>query len=1114
MTIADAQQRELALDPLQSFCVSAPAGSGKTELLIQRYLRLLSRVQSPEQVLAITFTRKAAAEMRHRVVEALLAAQADEDCNSPHEQRTRALAQQALHADVAGGWHLTRDINRINIKTIDSFCGSLTRQMPVLSAFGGQAAIIDDATELYNEAVLQLFAGLERAGPVADDLKAVLSHFDNNWQRVQDLLVSMLRRRDQWREYIGLRHDPGQAERLLLQTVEAMVSEQLTRLSAQFAPVSLQLLELQQYAAAQLGANSLDDFPAADPGELAQWRLLRELLLTKQGAWRKSVDKRAGFPAGGTQEKARKEQLYAAIAQLREVEGLEQELCDLGSLPETTSGDASWRLVVQLFHVLPHLAAQLLLVFAQRGQVDHTQVALSALQALGEDDAPTELALRLDYRIEHILVDEFQDTAITQYDLVRKLTRGWGAQNEANPEAPRTIMIVGDGMQSIYGFRDANVGLFLRAREEGFNGVPLQHLNLLCNFRSDAGVVEWVNETFAWAFPGRDDMRRGQVKFTDAVAVRPEFHAPAVVSHGFSGDSAREQEVAFICDQVRLGIADDECTSIAVLGRSRSQLQPLLSALKQQGIAYSAQDMDSLGASPPVQDLMTLTRALCNPADRVAWLGLLRAPWCGLQLADLHAIGSWGERPADIPVWQLINDAGVIGSLSSDGYARLSHLRDALAQALADRDRLALRVWLEQLWERLGGPATVLEQAQLIDAERFFQLLEKAEREGVGMDLPWLQLQLEKIRVSEEQPESKLQVMTLHKAKGLEFDQVIIPGLARLTRSDSRQLLLWDEFTDEHGGRGFLLAADDHSKDDQPSLYNYLQLQRKHKTRLENTRLLYVGATRAARRLVLTACLNADEKNDDWHAPPANSLLRPIWDTFRQQMQMHDATDSIASATAQPLPSLYRLATLPPVAIVEPQAMGATGANIPPRNLNRVERHIGTVVHLALEHLSECDALPRELDLNQQQRWKLALQRLGLCGVQLMSALDTVVRHVNTVLADDTGRWILSSAHQAARSEYALSCAANNGQVLDLVIDRTFIDESSGERWIIDYKTSSPLDDEALKDFLCREEGAYSEQLGRYRDALGQMGTHPLRCALYFSAIAYLHELEPGASAI
>ena len=204
MSVVDLEQRKAALNPLQSFCVSAPAGSGKTELLIQRYLTLLARVSRPEQVLAITFTRKAAAEMRQRVLEALVAARDGEPCDSDHQQTTRDLALEALNMDAQENWQLVKNVSRLNIKTIDGFCSQLTRQMPVLSEFGGQAEIVDNAGELYTEAVSELFKLIDTENPLGEDLAQLMLHFDNDWGRLQELLGSMLARRDQWRVYIGV----------------------------------------------------------------------------------------------------------------------------------------------------------------------------------------------------------------------------------------------------------------------------------------------------------------------------------------------------------------------------------------------------------------------------------------------------------------------------------------------------------------------------------------------------------------------------------------------------------------------------------------------------------------------------------------------------------------------------------------------------------------------------------------------------------------------------------------------------------------------------------------------------------------------------------------------
>lgn len=902
MTVSDAWQRERALDTGGSFCVSAPAGSGKTELLIQRYLALLSRVAQPEQVLAITFTRKAAAEMRDRVVDALAAAATEKPVAGSHEQRTRELAEAALTHGEQQGWQLLRDTARFNIRTIDGFCHALTRQMPVLSRFGGQASAVDDAGQLYDEAVAGLFRLLDEGHPVAADLEALLLHFGNDWRRLQALLSSLLARREQWQDYVSLRHDPAWAEAVLRDTLEHLVSDRLRRLAAALAPVAGELDALRGYAAAQLGQSTPGDLLATGTASLPAWRGLATLLLKADGQWRSRVDKRQGFPAAGAPAGEGtaadwKERMQALLARLAGEEALRRDLLDLAVLPAADSGDSGWQLLLHLFHVLPVLAAQLLLVFQQRGQVDHTQIALYALQALGEDEAPTDLALRLDYRIEHLLVDEFQDTAINQYRLLQRLTRGWGEHNAQQPEQPRTLLLVGDGMQSIYGFRDANVGLFLRARDEGFNGVVPEYLMLASNFRSRAGIVDWVNAIFRQAFPATDDIARGEVRFTPAVATRAAAREPAVAVEVVADDQAPGalREATLIGERIAAVLALAPDTSVAVLARSRAQLQPVLAALRREGISYNAQDIDSLARNPLVADLFTLCRALANPADRVAWMALLRAPWCGLDLADLLRVGQFGNPAFQSEVASAVQDPALLAQLSAGGRERLAPLAAALAESGQRRDRRGLRAWVELLWEQLGGPACADSETDLHNADRFLQLLEQADSEGRGLDLPWLQRRLAGLYARSGEAAARVQVMTLHKAKGLEFDHVFLPGLAGRARADERPALLWDDYTDADGERRFLLATDDHSERDSPGVYNTLLRIRRHKSRVENARLLYVGATRAIRTLTLSAVLAPDPATDSGlRAPSADTLLASIWDAVAPRVRVHRAQESDA----------------------------------------------------------------------------------------------------------------------------------------------------------------------------------------------------------------------------
>lgn len=1118
MTIADAHERSRALEAARSFCVTAPAGSGKTELLIQRFLVLLARVEKPEQVLAITFTRKAAAEMRERVLDALDAAILDQPIDGEHQRVTRNLALAALERSHHGNWQITRDVSRLNIKTIDSFCAGLTRQMPILSQFGGQAQAVDDARPYYAEAVADLFEVLDSNRPEAPKLKALLLHFDNNWDRARELLVTMLGKRDQWHNYMGESRSSAQAEASLLATVESVVEDSLETLHRALDPFQDELFDLLCYSLGNKNLPVPDDFPAPIAEQLGTYRSIGELLLTQSGTWRKSVTKNEGFPAGKGEPTERKAHLKDLIGRLSDVPELIESLHTLGSLPDMSDNSQSWQMVLQLSHVLPLLSACLLVVFQRRGIVDHSQVALSALDALGDDEAPTELALRLDYRIEHILVDEFQDTAINQYQLVSRLTRGWGDHNDLNPTAPRTIFIVGDGMQSIYGFRDANVGLFLQASARGFNGVELEALSLKCNFRSDAGVVDWINSSFKRAFPSHNDVRRGRVGFSPAVAVKPQGAPSPISLNAFYGEEGAEQEAAWLVEQLRRGLQDPAIESIAVLGRSRNHLAPVMELLRQADIPFAAQDMERLSASPAILDLMSLCRALANPADRVAWFAILRAPWCGLTLADIHVLASDSSAGRHQNMLGSLLYAEVPAGLSDDGRTRFEQLRSNLRWAREHRDRLALRVWLEQLWLRLGGAACLANARHLQDAERFFELLQLAEKDGVGLEIEWLQQRLDKLFASAADPEACIQIMTLHKAKGLEFDWVFIPALGRVTRGESRDILLWDEVNGPNGERGFLLAGDDHSDAKTPSLYNYLKAQRKQKSQLETTRLLYVGVTRAIKKLSLSACLSTrEELSPDvvpaFQNPSQGSLLATIWQDYQEQMHVHLAQlDGENTAGAERM--LYRLhapwnfssSTANDGAATSEIVIG-NDINIPERVLNREERFVGTAIHLGLELLSNLAELPKLVPPQIELACTQCLQDLGLHGEPLQLAIAQVGNALQRTLTDDTGRWILSAQHKEAYSEMALT-RISDGKMKDIIIDRTFLDQATGLRWIVDYKSSAPLSGESFESFFAREETHYLEQLRTYRDSLQSLYSEPLRCALYFTSVAKLHVLE------
>ena len=612
----DYQQRQQALDPSRSFAVAAPAGSGKTGLLTQRVLTLLATCQHPEEVLAITFTRKAAAEMRHRIVAALQLAQSNTPPSDDYQRQTWELARKVLARDAEHNWQLLTATSRLRIQTIDGLCRNLARQLVLENGLGELPQPADNPQALYREAVHELLKELETDGSNSDALATLLRHLDNNMPRLEGLLVNLLAKREQWLGHILSIRD---ARPYLEQQLQQTIVETLQQAEQQLQPWASDLALLLDYAANNLATSKPDhplcqlqgisELPAADSDSGYIWQVILGLLLTNSGDWRKTIDVRSGFPAGKGEPKERKEQLLALIGELQQQDGLLDTLQDIRTLPYPHYPQKQWQVLQALTELLPQLSAQLSLVFLRNNACDFTEITLAALRSLGDEDNPTDTALRLDYRIRHILVDEFQDTSSSQMQLLRRLTAGW------QPRDGRSLFIVGDGMQSLYGFRSANVGLFLEARRHPIGDIQLQPLDLSVNFRSQSNLVEWVNQLFRQAFPQRDDITRGAVCYNDAVAFNPQLPGQAVAIDAIVDADNRQREAQLVVEKIQQAQTADPNGTIAVLVRGRSHLREILPALYQAGLNWQAIDIEPLATTMAVIDIHSLTRALLSPAE-------------------------------------------------------------------------------------------------------------------------------------------------------------------------------------------------------------------------------------------------------------------------------------------------------------------------------------------------------------------------------------------------------------------------------------------------------------------------------------------------------------------
>jgi ATP-dependent exoDNAse (exonuclease V) beta subunit len=1104
--VADAAQRRRALAVDESFIVQAPAGSGKTELLTQRYLRLLAEVAHPEEICAITFTRKAAAEMRNRVLTALAAASDRQRPTQPHRRLTWDLARAVLARDEALDWQIVRNPNRLRVQTFDSLCHALARQMPLLSELGAAPATSDHADPLYRAAARATLQQLE--GPeLGRDIERLLVHLDNRQTLLEDLLCHMLARREQWLGHVLLAPD-GQR---LDDALEAAVGEHLQQLAQACRADWLQaLIDLARQAAGNLRATSdnpalaawrdRDRIPGTGRRDLPAWQGLAQLLLTRGGQLRRQWQADIGFPPPSEkgladEEKARRASAKAAVKALCEELAEQPEALALWAalrlLPGAGLDTQQQAVLGSLFRVLLHAAAELQLVFQTEGSVDFAESQLRAQRALGSAEEPTDLALAIDYRLQHLLIDEFQDTSSSQYHLLATLTAGWV------PGDGRTLFAVGDPMQSIYRFREAEVGLYLAARELGIGQLRLTPLTLQVNFRSDRGIVDWVNTSFRSIFPSRVDIARGAVPYAPAVAHHPSVDGDAVQVHAFAGDSD-QAEAARVVDLVRTALRETETGQVAVLARARSHLRTIAAALQAAGLRFQAVDVDALAQQAVVRDLHALTRALLHPADRLSWLVTLRGPCLGLGLEDLLLIAEANSHC--IPA--RLCSAEVRSTLSADGRRRVERLLQVLDDQIPARGRRALRPWIEGIWLRLGGLA-VAGARHRADAQAYLALLEAHEQAGGIGDFAELDAALSRLYATpDHQADGRIQLMTMHKAKGLEFDTVILPGLGRRARGNPSSLLYWLERTSQDGTTHLLMAPIRAAEQQAEPISDYLRELDRDKDQLETARLLYVAATRAKRRLHLLGHIGVTARGLALR-PVAGCLLDRLWpavEPYFNGLQPPTAApvepEQPRLAPLQRLPADWQPALLTEMACAPtPRSSDGERSDIEFIWAGDTARHVGTVVHRHLERIASQgidDWLPdRVATLSVPVR--RGLRHLGVQSDQLELATDKTLRALRHTLADDTGRWILR-AHRDARSEWPLTLHDNVAR--HFVIDRSFIDDQ-GVRWIIDYKTGEHLagDREA---FLDQEQARYREQLETYGRILRLLEDRPIRLALYF----------------
>lgn len=1135
-TLPDGVARWQAIHPQQSFIVQAPAGSGKTALLTQRFLALLAVVDKPEQVVAMTFTKKAAAEMRERIFDALKASLTQINPNSAplslFEQNARFLSQAALKQDAEKGWQLLKNPNRLRIRTIDSMNGYLVQQMPFLSRLGSQPKMATANDELYRKAVREVFKNPMVEGAVAELLRLV----NGRYLKAENLLVMMLQKRDQWMKHLtAVAEDDGRdfLEDSLNNLVEQEKRQAIQLLGNRFEALNeiASLAEnavLNGYAPAQplVGVTfSVGQTSTETPTEA--WQALGQWLLTSTNDLRKSANKNIGFPPEKGAEKNHKQSFLDALSECRAManfDDFERGLKALKSLPEPRYSEEEWQSLSRLISLLKLSVGHLKLVFQQAGEADFIEVAQAASQALGTETEPTDLAERLDYQLKHLLIDEFQDTSVGQFDLVKKLTATW------TEDDGRSLFIVGDPMQSIYRFREAEVGNFLTAWQGSLGAIKIKPLNLTVNFRSKKGVVDWVNTHFKSALPPKDDIEKGAVSYTPSETLSTDS-AEGIITCWALNQSNQEQtekvleEIQKIRSQpgfMRPDLAEQGQASqssfktIGILGRSRSHLTPIAMALKTAGIPFRAVELEALGERQEIQDALALTRALLHLGDRPAWVALLRSPLVGLSLSQLYEL--LGQN----------DDYFSLSALSSIEQSDLTQMPaiQVLQDAIVEQGRLSFSRLVRETWLKLDGAQTLYEPVALDNMEAFWTLLESLPRERLnakGLDQALAQLYAQP---DSSEHSAQIELMTMHKSKGLEFSFVFLPGLGKLPRNDDQALVSWLSYTRSNQSEGLVLAPIARRGKDTSALTNLIKRFELEKQTYEWARLLYVAVTRAKEQCYLFGSVKyKDDEEDLLLKVPEKSLLACLWPSVKEKFyalvddySAPEATDEIENIT----PKVSRLSENRPT--FKSYFLQADLSNEWQNEVNQETNSaeilenaekltantqglfntaIGNLFHAILEQAAH---QPDEMWQWSvfESRWPIYeawLLQVGLLKAQLPEAMARLKVSLQNASNNPKVGWCLSSAFASSAAEKPLS-HLDEGGAHHFIVDRTLVDEQ-GVRWIIDYKTSFFDASGALSQsaFIEKQVATYRTQLEGYGDLFEAIEDRPQKHVLYFSYI-------------
>jgi len=798
--------------------VTAGAGSGKTRTLVARYLSLLEEGRSPRQILAITFTEKAAREMRNRARGAV-----------------RARADHAVDPEQRAFWvALEAGMDAARIGTIHSFCAEVLRAYPAQAGVDPEFEVVEEGISamLRQQAVDGALAWAAQDSEVAP----LFTSFSP--RGLEQVLTLLLERRLDALSALGA--DAGEEGRWR-QTIRLALDAWVN------APeVTEQIAELHRLAEdGDLPQDAGDKLAEQITALLADWEEMQAALASEDplGAAARlfAIRRNRMGLKGGKKDSRAKDSLTSLRTSYKEriAPWLDGE--NAQDLPPDEAVEATFA------QDLPRLAV----LFRQAEQ--SYRKSLDEQFALDFDDLEqkalnllsiAEIRQRWQTELSAVLVDEFQDTNGRQRDIIHAL---WG-------EIPGRVFVVGDARQSIYRFRGADVTVFRRMGEsiEARGGEPIE---LDVTFRAHQGLLSVLDRLLPPIMgEGEDPDRLYVVAYTPMTAHRAQpregVDSPFVefvIAAGESAESARPraalalvQRLNELREQGQIGSWED----VALLFRASTGFAAYEDALESFGVPFVTVAGRGFYERPEVRDLLNILQALAEPWDDLALAGLLRSPAFGMTDAGLYRLRSNGGDPRPIRS-ALPSD---LGNLDVPDQAAAHHALEFLESLEPLVDRLPVAELLKRIIDRADYRAALASAHH-----RYWRNVDKLLADAHASKLVRVRTFLEYIRAirgvgaregeAPVEAEGAVRLMTIHKAKGLEFRIVVLADASRQPRSTSQMAYLLSDTGPVFKGD----RSESHSL-----VYGLARWLDRLQSEAEDSRLLYVAATRAQEKLMVS----------------------------------------------------------------------------------------------------------------------------------------------------------------------------------------------------------------------------------------------------------------------